>query len=76
MAFVDPLRPEAREAVEKCRRAGITVLMITGDHPATSSTIARELGIGEPDEVTVTGSRLTESGPAKRFSTRSCSNKL
>ena len=64
VAFIDPLRPEAREAVEKCRRAGITVLMITGDHPATASTIARELGIAEPDEEAVTGSRLTESGPA------------
>jgi magnesium-transporting ATPase (P-type) len=64
VAFIDPLRPEARDAVEKCRRAGITVLMITGDHPATASTIARELSIAEPDEEVVTGSRLTEIGPA------------
>jgi magnesium-transporting ATPase (P-type) len=64
VAFIDPLRPEARDAVEKCRHAGITVLMITGDHPATASTIARELGIAEPDEEVVTGSQLTEIGPA------------
>jgi len=64
VAFIDPLRPEARDAVEKCRRAGITVLMITGDHPATASTIARELGIAEPDEEAVTSDQLTEIGPA------------
>ena len=63
-AFIDPLRPEARDAVEKCRKAGITVLMITGDHPATAATIARELGIAEPDEETVTGHQLTEVGAA------------
>jgi magnesium-transporting ATPase (P-type) len=64
VAFIDPLRPEARDAVEKCRRAGITVLMITGDHPATASTIARELGIAEADQEAVTGDQLTEIGPA------------
>lgn len=62
VAFIDPLRPEARDDVEKCRNAGITVLMITGDHPATASTIALELGIAEPDEETVTGDRLTAAG--------------
>jgi magnesium-transporting ATPase (P-type) len=62
VAFIDPLRPEARDAVEKCRNAGIAVLMITGDHPATASTIALELGIAEPDEETVTGDRLTAAG--------------
>ncbi len=64
VAFIDPLRPEARDAVEKCRDAGITVLMITGDHPATAATIARELGIAEPDEETVTGDQLTAVGAA------------
>jgi magnesium-transporting ATPase (P-type) len=64
VAFIDPLRPEARDAVEKCRRAGITVLTITGDHQATASTIARELGIAEPDEEAVNGDLLTEIGPA------------
>ena len=64
VAFIDPLRPEARDAVEKCHNAGITVLMITGDHPATASTIARELNIAEPDDEVVTGSRLAEIGPA------------
>jgi Ca2+-transporting ATPase len=54
----DPPRAEAREAVAKCRRAGIRTVMITGDHPATGRAIARELGIlGEDDEVVV-GSEL------------------
>ncbi|MFO7964305.1 MAG: HAD family hydrolase [Desulfobacterales bacterium] len=54
VAFIDPLRLEAREAVEKCRRAGITVLMVTGDHPATAATIARQLAIAAPEEEAVT----------------------
>lgn len=45
VAVVDPVRPEAREAVRLCRRAGITVKMITGDSGTTAKAIATELGI-------------------------------
>ena len=62
-AFIDPLRPEAREAVGKCHDAGIKVLMITGDHPATAATISKEIGILEEDENVVTGSELENIGP-------------
>ncbi len=41
----DPLRPEALEAVRTCREAGIQVKMITGDHPITARSIARQLGL-------------------------------
>ena len=57
IGMIDPPRPEARDAVGKARAAGIRPIMITGDHPATASVIARELGIGE-DVAAVTGAEL------------------
>jgi Ca2+-transporting ATPase len=52
VALHDPPRAEARQAVADCRSAGITPVMITGDHPGTARSIARRLGIaGEHDEV-------------------------
>jgi magnesium-transporting ATPase (P-type) len=64
VAFIDPLRPEAKDAVDKCHDAGIQVLMITGDHPATATAIARELGIAGAGEAAVTGAQLEAAGPA------------
>ncbi len=43
--MIDPPRKEVREDIEKCRRAGIKVIMITGDHPSTASAIAKQLGL-------------------------------
>ena len=45
--LIDPLREDSQESVAKCREAGIRVVMITGDHPATALYIAKQLGIGE-----------------------------
>jgi Ca2+-transporting ATPase len=45
LAFADPLRPGVPEAVAECRRAGVRVMLITGDHPSTALAIARQAGI-------------------------------
>jgi Ca2+-transporting ATPase len=57
IGMIDPPRPEAKQAVETCRQAGIEPVMITGDHPLTAEAIARELGI-LTDGRAVTGSDL------------------
>lgn len=54
----DPPRAEAKEAVAKCRGAGIRVVMITGDHPHTATAIARELGIASGGDAAITGAEL------------------
>jgi cation-transporting P-type ATPase F len=58
--MIDPPRDEAIDAVAACHRAGISVRMITGDHPVTARAIARQLGILDPgdDSAAVTGSEL------------------
>ncbi|MEZ4459103.1 MAG: cation-translocating P-type ATPase [bacterium] len=61
VGMLDPPRPEAAEAVELCRRAGIHPVMITGDHPGTAANIAQRLGIhdGTPGTV-MTGAQLRD----------------
>ena len=58
VAFIDPLRPEAAQAVTDCRRAGVAVKMITGDHPATALAIARQVGIAREQDTVATGADL------------------
>lgn len=58
--MIDPPRPEAIEAVEGCRKAGIRVVMITGDHAATARAIAAKLGIGDENAHVLTGREIEE----------------
>ena len=60
VGIIDPVRSEAFEAVEVCKRAGVQVNMITGDHPATALTIARKLGIAHTDKDVITGAQLAK----------------
>ncbi len=63
LAMIDPPRPEVRDAVEKCRQAGIKVVMITGDHKETAMAIAQDLGFFKPGDKAVTGAELDKLTP-------------
>jgi Ca2+-transporting ATPase len=61
LAVEDPLRDGVFAAVDECRKAGIRVIMITGDHPATAEAIAREAGLGAGDPIVVLADALAGS---------------
>ena len=58
VCLIDPLRLEAKEAVQECKQAGVKVCMVTGDHPLTALAIARELDIAETRSDIITGAEL------------------
>jgi Ca2+-transporting ATPase len=60
VGLIDPPREEAREAIARCREAGIAVKMITGDHKDTASAIARQLGLGGDAVTGVELERITD----------------
>lgn len=57
--MIDPPRTEAMQAIKECKRAGIHTVMITGDHRETAFQIAKELGICENHNETISGSELS-----------------
>ena len=57
VALADPPRPEVPAALAECRRAGVRVVMMTGDHPATARAIAQQVGLSDRPEV-ITGAEL------------------
>ena len=65
VAMIDPARPEAKPAVQKFKEAGITTIMITGDHKDTAFAIAKELGIAETIDQCVMGKEIDNLSEAE-----------
>jgi len=66
VGMIDPPRPEVKKAIEQARMAGITTMMITGDHRNTAFAIAHDLGIAETLEQAITGQEI-ENFSDKKF---------
>lgn len=56
--MTDPPRPEVKSAIQECKTAGIITVMITGDHASTASSIAKDIGILQENNLSVTGKDL------------------
>ncbi len=73
LALEDPVRPEVPQAIAECRAAGIRVVMMTGDHPATALSVARQVGLGG-DGAVISGAELAalddEAAAARAWPTR------
>lgn len=65
--MIDPPRPEAIEAIRGCKRAGIRVVMITGDHAITAKAIAKKLGIVDEDVEVLTGREIEKMDDSELF---------
>jgi Ca2+-transporting ATPase len=63
--MADSPRPGVPAAVRRCHEAGIKVLMLTGDHPATAAAIGREVGLLRPDSLVLTGPQLDAMSDAE-----------
>ncbi len=60
VAFIDPIREEVTKSIKDCKKAGIKVIMITGDHPLTAYSIAKDLGLVENYDEVTSGKELDE----------------
>lgn len=65
VGLIDPLRPEAKDAVHTCHEAGIHVAMVTGDHPITAFAIARQLKLAETEDQLISGQELKKLSQGK-----------
>jgi Ca2+-transporting ATPase len=65
VGMLDAPRPEVREAVKRCREAGIRPVMITGDHQLTATSVAHQLGISQSGETVLTGQQLQQLSQAE-----------
>ena len=61
VAFIDPIRVEAALSIKECKDSGIKVIMITGDHPLTALSIAKELKIAKNNDEVITGGEIEEA---------------
>lgn len=60
VSFIDPVRPETKDSIAHCHKAGIKVIMITGDHPLTALTIAKDINIAKDMNEVATGKDVEE----------------
>jgi Ca2+-transporting ATPase len=67
IGFLDPPRMEVVDALQSCRDAGIKVIMITGDHPATALNIADKIKLSEKDNVVINGNELDTKLPEEKL---------
>ena len=67
ISMMDPPREESKDAVTDAKRAGIKPIMITGDHKITATAIAKQIGIFEEGDLSVTGAELDAMSDAELF---------
>lgn len=60
VSFIDPVRPETKGSITECHKAGIKVIMITGDHPLTAFSIAKDISIAQSVDQVATGKEVEE----------------
>ncbi|MBP5656348.1 HAD-IC family P-type ATPase [Candidatus Saccharibacteria bacterium] len=68
VGFIDPIRKEAVVSIRECHEAGIKVLMITGDHPLTALSIAKDLKLAETEAQVATGDEVAEAARGSKHS--------
>lgn len=60
VSIIDPPRSDVKDSIKECKSANIRVIMITGDHPSTAKTIAKEVGIFEKTDLVILGNQIKD----------------